>query len=223
MKLKLTDVLADALRETLPAPLVKIIRGYLVFSPAFAATPALLSQLAIGVNKYSDYCSGIAVSPYNSTVWIASGTTMQLFSDEGKLVRHARQGKWRPCGIAFATNGEAYVADCRACCVVVCAPDGSFVRKIGRKGRQKAQFYQPESVAVHSKQRLLFVADGHNHRVQVLKLDGSFVRSWGSKGYGEGQFSFPHAIALSAAGEIAVTDSGNNRVQVCAGACLLFV
>ena len=39
------------------------------------------------------------------------------------------------------------------------------------------------------------------------------VRSWGSDGTAPGEFSAPIGVAIGPAGDVYVTDSGNNRIQ----------
>lgn len=113
---------------------------------------------------------------------MTSSEKVQVFSAEGKFLRQIARGQWRdPCGIAFATNGDAYIADFVAHRVVVCRPDGSVVRRIGSEGKGDGQFKNPFYVAIDRRQVVLFVVDAMNNRVQVLTLDGTFVRAFGTK------------------------------------------
>ena len=54
---------------------------------------------------------------------------------------------------------------------------------------------------------LLFVMFG------VVHAD-TFFSKWGTSGTGNGQFVSPGYVARDAAGNVYVTDSGNNRIQV---------
>ena len=62
----------------------------------------------------------------------------------------------------------------------------------------------------------LYVADTHYHRVMVYASDGRFVRQWGSYGSGPGQFMYPTDVAFDGAGNIYVSEYGddNDRIQV---------
>ncbi|MFI5372623.1 MAG: hypothetical protein ACHQ52_13790 [Candidatus Eisenbacteria bacterium] len=42
---------------------------------------------------------------------------------------------------------------------------------------------------------------------------GTYLTQWGSNGSGEGQFNIPLGLATDAAGNVYVSDNGNNRVQ----------
>jgi len=50
--------------------------------------------------------------------------------------------------------------------------------------------------------------------VQKFDAEGRFLRKWGSEGGGDGQFANPLGIAVDGAGNVYVTDFGNNPVQV---------
>ena len=60
----------------------------------------------------------------------------------------------------------------------------------------------------------VYVCDLRNHRVQVFDLELTFITSFGTKGSGPGQFVGPRDLTLDSQGNIFVSDSGNNRVQV---------
>ena len=52
----------------------------------------------------------------------------------------------------------------------------------------------------------------------------TFESKFGSSGTGEGQFDAPRGVAIDNSGQIVITESGNNRVQICsyAGSCTAF-
>lgn len=62
-------------------------------------------------------------------------------------------------------------------------------------------------------ERLVYVTDYFNHRVQYFNSAGSFDGSWGQEGIGEGEFRCPLGVDVSPAAIVFVVDEGNNRVQ----------
>jgi ABC-type Fe3+ transport system permease subunit/DNA-binding beta-propeller fold protein YncE len=61
----------------------------------------------------------------------------------------------------------------------------------------------------------LYIADTHYARVMVYTPDGKLLRQWGSLGKGPGQFIFVTDVAFDAAGNIYVSEYGDNdRIQV---------
>jgi DNA-binding beta-propeller fold protein YncE len=61
----------------------------------------------------------------------------------------------------------------------------------------------------------LYVPDTHYHRVLVYSPDGKLLKEWGEKGTGPGQFIYPTDIAFDSAGNIFVSEYGDNdRIQV---------
>jgi hypothetical protein len=60
----------------------------------------------------------------------------------------------------------------------------------------------------------VYVADTHNHRIQVFDSEGNFLRKWGSKGGGIGQFFYPRGIAIGSDGNVYVADTHHHRIQV---------
>lgn len=84
---------------------------------------------------------------------------MRVFSTELKLLhepRCHRLREWQNAGgIAMAVNGDAFVADADS--IVVCRPNGEFVRRISPpSGHSKTRIFA-NYVAVNSKPGLLFV------------------------------------------------------------------
>jgi DNA-binding beta-propeller fold protein YncE/ABC-type Fe3+ transport system permease subunit len=61
----------------------------------------------------------------------------------------------------------------------------------------------------------VYIADTHYYRVMVYTPEGEFVREWGAEGTGPGQFTYPTDVAFDPAGNIYVSEYGDNdRIQV---------
>jgi len=145
-----------------------------------------------------------------------------------------------PSGIAFGRRpgfflsegpGELLVADTGNDRVEVFAPRTTFALELGdalaafgSPGSGNAQFSNPTDVAVDPDEPgSYYIVDSGNGRVQRAKaswnaktetLTLSYVSQFGSKGTGTGQLSSPTALAVdSTTGDIAVTDTGNHRVE----------
>jgi len=61
---------------------------------------------------------------------------------------------------------------------------------------------------------MVYVTDSTQNRVQVFTLDGVFVGKWGSTGTGAYQSNNLSGITHDAAGNIYLSDAGNDRVLV---------
>ncbi|NJD25988.1 MAG: 6-bladed beta-propeller [Betaproteobacteria bacterium] len=122
----------------------------------------------------------------------------------------------KPMGIDVDASGNIYVADITQKAVMVYAPDGTFLRKIGRKG----DFERLTSVTIdRQRQRLLVVDIGgvssQQHRVRVYDApSGNHLFDFGKRGTGPGEFNLPRDAAIGKDGLIYVVDGGNFRVQV---------
>jgi len=112
-----------------------------------------------------------------------------------------------PSGLAV-DGGRLYVADAELGAVFVLGPDGTPLSSIGR-----GQLQRPTGLARDSLTGWLYVADTYAHDVKVFDARGQLVQTLGRRGEGAGEFNFPTWLAL-AHGELYVTDTLNNRVQV---------
>ena len=140
-----------------------------------------------------------------------------------------------PEGVAIdhQGQGQVYVADSWSHRVQVFTLDGSFLRAFGRVANTDRQFYgtsaialgrqdgslnTPAGIAFDSAGAVLVVSSGRTTTirgvsVQKFTATGEFLQRWGEDGYGPGQFANLEDIAVDGAGNVYVTDNGNNRVQ----------
>lgn len=123
-----------------------------------------------------------------------------------------------PRNVAIAPNGDIYVADSGNHRIAIFDQQGQFVDSFGGYGTIEGQLNEPWGLAVD--EEFVYVADTWNHRVQKFTLDGTFVLAFGQSGTSEdpfingGIFFGPRAIALLSDNRLAVTDTGNHRIQI---------
>ena len=137
-----------------------------------------------------------------------------------------------PTGIALSNDGQIiYILDSGNQRIQRFGRDGSFIGSWNAEDDQRIGLglFEPAnqgaSDLVMGPDDLLYVADTWNHRILVLDADGQPVRELGRSGeitdtndsvdptVQPGLFYGPRSIAISD-GEIYVTDTGNERVQV---------
>jgi phage tail-like protein len=98
----------------------------------------------------------------------------------------------------------------------LCAPKLSPLPCLGGLGNAARQFNTPRGLAVSAKGEL-YVADTHNHRVQVFGLRGLTLKAiWGkASGSGTelGEFCRPWDVAVARDGNVFIADTGNHRLQ----------
>ena len=94
---------------------------------------------------------------------------------------------------------------------------GELLSVIGRgcKGHENGQFNYPRGLAFNSSNKLLYVVDSENYRVQVFQEDNTFVFSFGNKvDSNSGQFLHPYRIEIDPSDRVLVTDPFVNTIHV---------
>jgi DNA-binding beta-propeller fold protein YncE len=112
-----------------------------------------------------------------------------------------------PAGLAVAP-GRLWVADAELGAVFMLDAQGQPRQTIGR-----GQLQRPTGLARDPQRGHLYVADTYAHDIKVFSEAGELLRVLGRRGEGAGEFNFPTHLAW-AQGELYVTDTLNNRVQV---------
>ena len=125
-------------------------------------------------------------------------------SDNSKLVK--------PYGVAVTDNVIA-VSDLDSDQVNKYSLQGELLSFIGCHGDVDGQFNQPRGLAFNN-DKLLYVVDGGNHRVQVFQQDDKFVFSFGNRGNNPGKFQDPVTIAIDPNNNVLVTDNNADCIHL---------
>ena len=152
------------------------------------------------------------------------GHCISLFSPSGKKLgsfgKHGSgQGEfYEPCGLAVDGEGNVLVADRKNHRIQKFTVEGQFLAAVGTEGNGLLQFSCPTDVAYNIKNRMVYVVDWGNCRVQVMNSDLTFSSTFGKQGCGKGQFgglwTGPWGIACDSTGKVYVADRENHRIQV---------
>ena len=124
-----------------------------------------------------------------------------------------------PRNVAVGPDGNVYVVDSNNHRVQVFDADGAFLRAWGAFGSEPGLFNEPWGITVDDE--FVYVADTWNHRLQKFTLTGELVKVIGQSGNvvelgadSGGYFFGPRAIVLLPDNQLAVTDTGNHRLQI---------
>lgn len=82
-----------------------------------------------------------------------------------------------PQSIALDDAGNLYVADQQPAVIKMFAPDGRFVRTMGREGQGPGEFV---TAFISARGGRLAVQDPRNSRLSLFDTAGTFIRSWSS-------------------------------------------
>jgi DNA-binding beta-propeller fold protein YncE len=159
---------------------------------------------------------GIAVDK-DGHVFVSDSILKQVFVFDrgGKYLRAIGPPDMfqRPVGIAL-DDDRIYVVDTYAHKIrVLSQTDGRLLLSFGKQGTEHGSFNYPTNIFV-SNEKLIYVTDSMNFRVQVFNPDGSFLTSFGKPGDGSGNFSKPKGVAVDSEGHIYVVDSHFENVQI---------
>jgi DNA-binding beta-propeller fold protein YncE len=205
-------------------------------APAHAVKPAkgqsILSSLRDSIVTFVYGRERILLAPHHVTVdsrgrmLIVDPDThaVHVLQDRGSFrIAGGPQRRLRlPNGIAVDAADNIYVADSERGLVLVYAPDGRFLRYIGKRG-DESLFHYPTGIAIDRNNGRLFLLDSPRHLLFVLDLEGNVLQRIGRRSaHSIGKFSgdtipmdleYPTEIAIGS-NELVVVDSGNSRIRV---------
>ena len=140
-----------------------------------------------------------------------------LLDDKLKVLKVIQQGSGRsrlfgPYCVAVTDNIIA-VGDCDSHQVKKYSLQGELLSVIGFRGNKNGQFVYPRGLAFNNN-KLLYVVDGWNCRIQAFQQDNKFLLSFGNKGSKPGQFQCPVGIAIDHNNDVFVTDYDANCIVI---------
>ena len=120
----------------------------------------------------------------------------------------AAEATWlfnRPTDVAFASNGDIFVADGYGNSrVMKFNRDGNFIKTWGKFGTGPGEFDLPHSIVVDKEGRV-YVGDRENARIQIFDADGNFLKEWTGVGY-------PYGLFITPDQHIWMVDGGYDRI-----------
>ena len=170
-----------------------------------------------GRKKFGDL-HDVTVTPNDEIVIADYGNSCVVVLDNKlKLLKVIGQGSGNsrlvsPDGVAVTDNIIA-VSDWGSHQVKKYSLQGELLSVIGCHGNKNGQFNHPRGLAFNNN-KLLYVVDRYNYRVQVFQQDDTFAFSFGNTGSNPGQFQGPARITIDHNNNILVTDYNADGVQV---------
>ena len=174
-----------------------------------------------GGNKFS-HLYDVTVTSNDDIVTVDNGNKCVVVLDNKlNLLKVIGQGSGNskivsPYGVAVTDNIIA-VSDNGSDQVKKYSLQGELLSVIGCCGNKNGQFKSPRGLAFNNN-KLLYVVDGNNYRVQVFQQDDTFAFSFGSRSrgsnYNPGQCLLPVRIAIDPNNNVLVTDCWANCINI---------
>ena len=160
-----------------------------------------------GGNKFG-CLNDIAVGPKGEVVIVDDNNSVVLLDDKLNLLKVIGQGGGNsrlvyPSCVTMTDNVIA-VGDWGNHQVKKYSLQGELLSVIGCHGRGLA----------FNNNKLLYIMDSYNHRVQVFQQDDELAFSFGKRGSNPGQFQSPVRIAIDHNNNVLVTDNGVNCIVI---------
>ena len=165
-----------------------------------------LTDVAIGVHDE------VVVCDCTNNCVIVFDCNMTLLSVIGQGSGNSRLSY--PKGVAVSKDGIIAVSDCDGHQVKKYSQQGKLLSVISNnRGNNNGQFNTPRGL-VFSSNKMLYVVDNGNYRVQVFQQDDKFTFTFGSYGSNPGQFQYPVRIAIDTDNRVLVSDYRGNHISL---------
>lgn len=190
--------------------LQKVIKPPINVAPAFLGN--ILGGYSGNLSKPLD-----VVTNSNGKIYVTDSNNdrIQVFAPNGSpLFDFGTSGNGKgqliyPNCITVDDLDNIYVGELRNNRIQVFNGSGKFLRTINSP---KNILFEPLAITFGSDKRL-YVAN-RNGVIIVMESSGRYIATFGTNGSGIGQLSYPNGITTDRHGNILVSDSGNDRIQV---------
>jgi DNA-binding beta-propeller fold protein YncE len=118
----------------------------------------------------------------------------------------------RPTGIAVGADGGVYVVEAFHRRVERYTPSGELLGAWHDAGAEALEL--PWGIAVDAARQVVYVTDWRRDCIRRFDPEGRFLGTIGRPGSGPGELRRPAGVAVGPAGDLAVAEWGNDRVQV---------
>jgi len=162
-----------------------------------------------------DHPHGLRIDP-DDNIWTTDdGSHLVLkLNPAGRVLMVLGRKDWgaeatwlfnKPADVAFAKNGDIYIADGYGNSrVMKFDRSGNLIKSWGKFGGAPGEFDLPHSVVLDNQGRL-YVADRENQRIQIFDSDGKFLKEWTGIGY-------PYGLFITPDQHIWMSDGGYDRI-----------
>lgn len=141
-------------------------------------------------------------------VFDLGGTSVFKFGKEGTA-----KGEFKfPYGITGDSEGKVYVSDLYNGSISVFDDKGKFIRYFAEQDPSEKVIEYPGSIRIANNK--VYATEIRKSKVVVFDMAGKKLLELGEPGEKPGQFKAPNAVTADKDGNIYVTDSGNQRVQL---------
>ncbi|MDF2946593.1 MAG: repeat containing protein [Bacillales bacterium] len=181
-------------------------------------------QLALYGPKGNEMRNPIDLAVSNDgTVYVTDSDNhrIQIFKNNGEYIgKFGEFGDKKnefdyPVGVAVNSQNEVFVAELNNMRISVYDKKGKFLRFFDTKDKMNNEKFGiiPTAMTIDSKDNV-YIIDKTDQTVKRFNKDGFLELRFGGIGKGRGQFQYPLGIHVNKKGDIFVTDTGNNRIQV---------
>jgi tripartite motif-containing protein 71 len=170
------------------------------------------------------HCWSIKCDP-EGNLWVADkdNNRLQKFDREGNfLAKIGKESQYYggtvggfkyPSDMAFDNEGFVFVTDEQNCRVLRFDPQGNFISKFGKPGKDPGQFSNPRGITIDNQQRI-YVTDAYLDAILVFNISGHYLYSFTGPIQVGGSLYRPIGIAINDQGMIFVSDNRNHRIMV---------
>ncbi len=198
---------------TFPAPHLLVLVGLIAAAFALGGCGGGAEKSSSAASALTVACPG-AVGPGGAPATRCPYSSIRTIGRRGEGVLRC------PEALAFAPNGDLYVADQFSHLVQRFSPRGRFLGQWGSYGAGPGQLGAVDGLAVDAAGEV-YVLDSSHDRIERFSSAGHLLGEWGSPGRALGQFDFgagegpdkPPGGGIAVGGRYAyVADSANNRI-----------